>query len=274
MAFPETYKPQKYEQSDAPLTKTEIWDISADFLHTPAFRKEYTRMVAEIIEDKNSHILDTACGTGFPTADLYETGFKDITCVDASKESVNILRSRLGQKGIEISTHVATWQTLNKEFGPEFDALINLDNSLVYMDGWSAVHAMPEGDAPVLERIALVTRNFYDCLKPNGKVIIGLWPPFDPSIKTRDADFGEITYQGRNVKSCMHLEYDWQKRHRLWTAQTWVNGRRDPDISFRSYIISVEELAHVMDTIGFKDIRVSQSSNSVVFDNIVSGVKR
>jgi SAM-dependent methyltransferase len=251
------------------ITPTEIWDISAELLHTSAYREAYVNALASVVTDKKLKILDTACGTGFPTIDLYKRGFENITCADASSESLVMLKERFKNVGMPVlPTERATWQEHHPSFEGKFNAVVNIDNSLVYMDAWSEEQQMAEGREGVLQRLEAPVRNFYRYLQPNGKAVIGMAKTLDPELKARTVPLGEGVHDGHHVKVDWQLEYDWQKRHRNWTIETQIDGAPQPKVSYKSYIITRAEFTSVLEKVGFKNIRVLEDPGGGVYDDI------
>ncbi|MEK7140341.1 MAG: class I SAM-dependent methyltransferase [Patescibacteria group bacterium] len=145
------------------LSNTEIWDLSARLLHNETASNKYLQVLTNEIGSKGAHILDTACGTGFPSIDLYKVGYTEVTAADADAESLERLRVNLGKDGIKIPLVHSTWQELPTHVEGPFEVILNTDNSLVYLDSW-APGQMAENETEIFERISAVLRNFFATL--------------------------------------------------------------------------------------------------------------
>lgn len=180
------------------FSPTEIWNISAEMLHTPEYREKYLDALRPLIPDRNSLILDTACGTGFPSLYLYKNGYKMITCSDGDAESIGMAKEKFqAMDANNVSFHISSWQDLNKNIQEVFDVILNVDNSLVYLDSWSnPIDKISEDE--IFENIKHVLKNFYSLLKPGGVCIVALAKNND-----RDAENKIIPIGKGNIKIWM-----------------------------------------------------------------------
>src|SRR5437868_5606423 len=106
----------------------ELWNIAAQLLHDPDYSKRYAQYLADIIKDKDAQILDTACGTGFPSINLYQAGFRNITGFDGNVDALELFKEKIDKIPL---TH-GNWNTINESIKDQFDVLLNTDNSLPY----------------------------------------------------------------------------------------------------------------------------------------------
>ncbi len=119
------------------LSPAQIWNICGKTLHNEKYCKIYVKILSDLIGDRKKTILDTACGTGFPSVDLLKKGVDRITCLDADRDEISILKSKLKSEKISIDVIEGTWQNINKIIKGKFDVLINIDSALGYMDSWN-----------------------------------------------------------------------------------------------------------------------------------------
>ena len=185
------------------LTSAQIWDISADVFHNPKYRKEYVRLLSVIIGPKDRSILDTACGTGFPSIDLIKSGYKNMTCSDGDPGRVKMLKERLKKENLKIPVICDKWQAMRTD--KKFDAVLNSDNSLVYMDSWSGGHIKRNA----FKRLSLVLGNFYELLNKNGMLIVALAKNNAKENSELDINLG-LTDRGEGV--IWRLNFDWKNR--------------------------------------------------------------
>lgn len=87
--------------------------------------RKYVKLLSAIIGPKERSILDTACGTGFPSLDLIKKGYKNVTCSDGDPRHVKILKKKLKKENLQVPVTQAKWQTLMLD--KEFDVVLNVD---------------------------------------------------------------------------------------------------------------------------------------------------
>lgn len=248
--------------------QTSIWELAAQALHTPSYRKTYVEALGRIIKDPTLAILDTASGTGFPTIDLYEMGYTNISCVDGDANSVMRLRTLFREKGLSLSVTQAFWQDLDTAMDKTFDVVINTDNSLIYLDGWmKTTTSVPEEGR---ERIAKVLQNFRQCLKPNGRAIIGACDTYPETVTERTGLQKEIIYQGKPALMTWHSHYDWKHRIRRWTVTVKAGDTEVKEV-MESYIVKTEEMTELMKKAGFKDVQSIDTRGEGVYDWLFVG---
>ncbi len=105
----------------------------------------HEKYVAELSElfgqyevNKESKMLDTSVGSGFPAMDMYEQGYQGITCVDASNDQIELFNSRAKAKGLNIRSEKCPFEELTQHFNPEqFKALICRGSIWYAAGGWN-----------------------------------------------------------------------------------------------------------------------------------------
>ena len=154
------------------LPFNDIWTLYSLAAHTPEYRKRYTRALKKLIssDDVQPAILDTACCIGFPSVDLYNEGFINLSCSDASEEALQTIKETINH---QVYVFQSQWEELSERTSTRFDVVLNVDNSLVYMDGWNG-RPLAGTLESIFERILTALGNFYKCLKPGGKLIVAL----------------------------------------------------------------------------------------------------
>lgn len=155
------------------LSQSEIWQIAAVSFHTETYRATYMEALDFVLRDKGLSILDTAGGTGFPTLDLYERGYQDISVTDGDERLAVALQERFDAHQIKISAVHSRWHELATKIERKFDAVLNVDNSFVYIDGWLGGD-VAEGKDAVVERLRIGLENFFAVTKAGGFTVIGL----------------------------------------------------------------------------------------------------
>lgn len=139
-----------------------------DLIHTEIFNlSEQKRIQGRLHEitneySKNIKILEIGAGTGNVTLKLLDMGFKNITCVDISKDMLNILRKKLSDYKIDINLVVS-----------DIDSYLNNNSKksdLIIMS--SVLHHLPD----YIKTLRTMRKN----LSNNGK-IYATHEPMPPS---------------------------------------------------------------------------------------------
>ena len=251
------------------LTPTEQWHISAEALHTKEYREVYSAALAFIIRDKNLSILDTACGSGFPTADLINLGYKNIEASDADRASVAELKENFNKLGINIPIHTSKWQELAAKIPKKFDVVINSDNSFVYMDGWMG-EELPKGKEKAFERMQIVLKNFYDVLKPGGMAIIGLGKHYLPNNDSTFQRTFNLKKDGGEYVIVWSSVLNWETRIHNWTTKI-DSSTSEGNCLKNSYLLTKDELAEQARKTGFKTVHVLEPDGAR--DNLIIAIK-
>jgi SAM-dependent methyltransferase len=258
------------------LNATELWHLNAEALHDQSYLDQYTAALTFLIRDTKLHILDTACGSGFPTTSLYQLGFTNIEASDADADSVAKLSRYFQNLNLPIPVSEGMWQELSNKIDRKFDVILNTDNSLVYMDGWSENGSVASGFENISQRISLVLKNFYDLLNPNGFVIIGLGKHYDPIAsddywKNSSHRIFHATENEQAVQIEWKIKTDWQEtRHLNWTIT--AEGNEVTGITEKkAYLITKNELADMMHKIGFSTVHILDPDGTR--DNLIVGMK-
>lgn len=241
------------------------WKISAEILHSKAYIGKYLRALVPLIGRKDASILDSACGTGFPSRALYEAGYMNLVCSDGDKESVESLRRIMSSENKPVQVHHASWQDIRMRIGGTFDVVLNVDNSLVYLDSWSG-GTMARGEEEIFGRIIAVLENFRLMLKPGGRLIVALTKNNVRGIAEREVEIGEGVFEGKAVKVVWRLSYDWKRRRKHWNC---VCNLPDGELvsESESYLVTGEELKGLLMRAGFKKVRMVESEG--IYDNFL-----
>lgn len=252
------------------LSRTEIWDISSEVLHHPEYRKKYVGALESVIGSKDTAILDTACGTGFPSIDLFKIGYSNITCSDGDAESIGLIKQRFATQGFNPQVLASRWQDLQVNIHNSFDIVLNCDNSFVYLDTWSDDVSLAKTEAEIFARMKHVLKNFYNLLNPGGKAVVGLAKNNQKELKEKTVDIGETEYKGKKVKVVWKLWYDWTTRIKTWAIVTYFDGE-EVSIYYKSYLIDQQELMSLMTEVGFKEVKIVSIDG--IYDDLLVGTK-
>jgi SAM-dependent methyltransferase len=155
--------------------------------------------------ESEARVLDCAAGTGTLAVGLALRGF-DVVATDASEAMIARARALAAERGVELPTHVCTWEELRTD--EPFDAVFCVGNSLAHAEGRAGRGRALAAMASVLRPgglLVLTSRNWEQVREPGARVYTG----------ERDLDRG-----GRRVQVVYTwtLAHDWDERHHLHIA--------------------------------------------------------
>jgi SAM-dependent methyltransferase len=245
----------------------ELWNIGASLLHSPDYSRRYSQYLADIIQDENAKILDTACGSGFPSIELHQIGFKNITGFDGNAEALELFKGKLNQ----IPLIQGDWRNITEIIKDQFDILLNVDNSLPYMDSWQRENPMADNENDISERTTTIIRNFYQLTKPGGKIIMAIAKNNDKSSGlATQFDLGSGEYEGHKVSAIWKLTYDWEHRIKTFDNEVTIDGEVYHMIG-KSYLITKEQMADILLKSGFARAEIIETKD--LYDNLIIGYK-
>ncbi len=236
-------------QDDIFYSLPEIWDFCLEEIYD---KGAYVAGLEELLQQrgitKQSLILDAGCGSGFPSIDLTERGYR-IVVIDKSSEMVRQVQLNAAARKLSVEAYNTMWSNLSKQFGPIFDFVYCRGNSLVYAASWEQNWIVPKRSE---EEIMKAIENFYAVLKPGGLVYIDITnkdeKPYKHSIGTVETKEGpvEITWQ---------MEHDLKTRVRTWTSTLKIikTGYAKEYKSY-SYLLPHNELVQSLNKAGFKKV--------------------
>jgi SAM-dependent methyltransferase len=250
------------------FTNTQLWEISSLALHSKAYRLRYEKILKKLIGSKRKKILDSAAGTGFPSFDLIAKGY-NVSCSDGDEESIQLLNRHFKKKGKNVSVTKTSWQEIAQKIHSKFDVLLNIDNSLAYMDSWNRKKLrVPKKE--MLARFKTVAENFHSLLKDDGTAIIAIARNNLLKNKKMILDIGRVKYHGKSAQVTWHLWFDWKKRIKKSKTEITINGHKF-NRTFESYLITKKELANEVKRAGFKQIRILEPKG--IYDTLIIAKK-
>jgi SAM-dependent methyltransferase len=231
----------------------EMWDISGKALHTPEYRSKHSAILANAVESTDSRILDTACGAGFPSLDLYRAGYRHILAADADENLLSRFRTLIGRKHLVMETMQTTWQHIHQSVNRQFDVVLNVDASIGFMDTWMG-GTMSQGQDLIFARIEGVLRNFRQCVRPGGCLIVGLQKNNHKGNKYCQMDIGASSVDGLSFFTRWEMHYDWSARIKVWKNIIRTGDKVLEQVT-RSYLFDKFELTELMYAVGFESVR-------------------
>jgi ubiquinone/menaquinone biosynthesis C-methylase UbiE len=250
------------------LNHSEVWAIAGGALHDEEYRTKYSEVLAFLLRDKNLKIIDTAGGTGFPTLDLYKLGFTNLSVTDGNETYAKELQEKFKKEGMNIQTLHSSWQEIGTKVSDKYDAIVNADNSFVYMDGWMGGET-EEGAENIFKRVQVCLKNFLEILNKDGFAIIGLGKHYVPSYTGTNKQF-ESEKDGEHFHTDWSAVYDWNKRINTWTVKAESENSKGEFVK-KAYLITKEELAEQMKKAGFRRVYVVVPDGTR--DDLIVGIK-
>lgn len=226
-------------------------------------RKERTNKEVQMIIDMlgvkaGDNLFDCPCGWGRHSIELAKKGI-NVTAIDLNRHYLGILNKNLeAETDITKSNITVVRSDMRNIVGSEqYDFGINMFSSFGFFDD-------PENYA--------VARNFYNMLKPGGKMMIHL----DFNAERLENGFGfdyaperNINYEGNRYFLKVEKEYhnDDKRLHGLWKLAKESEEPVEKMYSFRIY--SSEEMTELLQKAGFRSVQFySTNQTKQVFDDI------
>lgn len=214
----------------------------------PLYVQGLIEILPQYNSTKKSLILDAGCGSGFPTLDLIEKGYRVIG-TDKSSEMVRQIQLSALKRGISIEAYHVMWSELSKRFDSIFDFAYCRGNSLVYAASWEQNWIVPDRSR---EEIGKAVRNFYDVLKPGAAIYIDVTSRKEKSHKK---SLGVVETGRGPAEITWEIERDMSNKVRTWTITLkFLNNGLEKTYPSYSYLLSNDELINFFQTAGFKKI--------------------
>jgi len=241
--------PIQHDTHDVQLA--EMWSVSGQLLHTPAYRRSHAATLAAAIGDPAQSILDAACGTGFPMIELHDLGFPHLTGSDADAALLAKFRAEIAirQPNWQPDLIEASWQELTDKITRQFDVVLNVDAAIGFMDSWLAGE-MRAGPDNIFARVTEVLRNFHAVTRPGGRFFIGLQKNNHKGNRYYPMFVGRMRLGDTEAEAHWHMTYDWETRIKTWVNIVRLDGREHAQTR-RSYLFDLDELATFLLQAGF-----------------------
>lgn len=199
------------------------------------------------------HILDPACGTGFPSLELAELGF-DVETSDNDFLMREVFRKEAEERGIELELHNNPWSSICPQLYPysTFDAVIVRGNSLIYATSWNIgighdyMFDSEKADKVIFDAL----RRFSNVLKKGGMFYLDIYNHLEKEGKERIA---ESVVSGVKLALDFDVKYSpSEKTRKVISTLSWEN--RQHTRSYLSYLLPHERLVYLLKKAGFRDV--------------------
>lgn len=237
------------KESNIFYTLPEVWDFCLEKIYDKtSFVDGFIKFLhTNNISNKNL-ILDAGCGSGFPSIDLIERGYRVIG-TDKSSEMVRQVKINAKKRNISIEAHHVMWSELSKKFDQIFDLVYCRGNSLVYAASWEQNWIAPSRS---LEEIGKAINNFYQILKTEGKLYVDVT---NKNEIPHAEDIGIVDTKQGPVKINWKIKHDTKNKVRTWiiTLKFLDSGKEKIYPSY-SYLIDYNELINLFKKTGFSKV--------------------
>jgi 16S rRNA G966 N2-methylase RsmD len=227
-----------------------LWDrcVYEMLYEAPKYTEQLCALFAQYGVNKESKILDTCAGSGFPSLDMFEAGYEHVTCVDASDDQIEFFNDRATSKGLAIRSEKISWQELSKRFSPEqFNALI-CKGSVWYAGGGWNKDFVPEREAS-LKALKDTLSTFYSLLSKGGVVYLDKFK--DSEVNHKDT-VGTFEVEGKKKELIFWANRDKVAgiRRAKMIIKDMETGEEEglPNVT---YDLKEEELEAVLREVGF-----------------------
>jgi ubiquinone/menaquinone biosynthesis C-methylase UbiE len=248
----------------------ELWD---DCIYSLVYdTKKYVLEIEELFKKigitKNSKILDSSAGSGFPAFELSKDGYQ-MSCMDFSDNEIEVFNKKAKLFNSNLICTKLSWLDIPKKYPKEsFDFLFNRGNSFIYASGGWEEKSGKLNKEIALSNYKKVLQVFYNSLKKGGYIYID---KFKDNEITSNEQVGKVVVAGR--------EYDWffsrrpdRKNKVRYAKMIFVDsGKKETEVvSFTTYLLSFKELIRLMKEVGFKKIKKIKIPAEIDFDIVIA----
>jgi SAM-dependent methyltransferase len=209
-------------------------------------------------------VLELACGTGRILLPLLECGIT-IEGLDNSSDMISVLKHKLQDKKRKTNIYNQSMDTF----------LIDSVYDLVFIGCGSFMLLNYENGLRCIDAIK-------NCLKPNGKILLDLFIPWDDITKKANNSFDVVRDVCVNDERCLVYEkYEIDTQHQqkigVYKYENYINGVLERtelnDLNIRWY--SEDEIRQVLQEKGFRNVRVLENDVGYVKNDtyMISAIK-
>lgn len=231
-----------------------LWDRCVyELLYEPEkFVEGFSKLLSEHGVNKDSKILDTCAGSGFPSLDMCGNGYENITCVDGTKDQIALFNKKAENKNLEIRSQLCTWQELPQHFEAEkFKALICKGSVWYAGGGWNKDSQPTREDS--LNALKETLKIFYSLLESKGVLYLDKFK--DDEVDHKDK-VGMFTVQGKKKDLLFYTRRDREagiRRAKMIIKDVETGAEEGlPNVT---YDLKAEELEQVLKEVGFSVVR-------------------
>ena len=239
-----------------------LWDRCVyELLYDP---QRYTEQLCDLFAqygvDKNSAVLDTCAGSGFPAMDMYNMGYENVTCVDASDDQIELFRQKAEAQSLDIRSTKSFWNELPEHFSPgQFKALICKGSIWYAAGGWNK--DFKPNREETLDALRKTLAVFYSMLDDGGVLYVDKFKDSEVDHKDIVGTF-EVAGDKKDLIFYTHREREEGVRRAKMIIKDENTGEETgtPNVT---YDLKEEELEQILQEVGFSVIRPNLSEEKI-----------
>ena len=218
-----------------------------------AFARDLEGLFSSIGIDKNSKIVDSAAGSGFPAIELFRRGY-NIECIDKMQDETSAFNERTKRLDLELKCKKATWLSMPRLYGKEaFDLLFCRGNSIHFAGGgWNRNNGSATNRDKSLEMMRKTVRSFYSVIKPGGYFYLDKFYDDEKPSKVKVAD---VLIGDRHHDLLFYREIKRKEGYRIARMILRDDEGNEQGAPNVTYPITFKELKEILAEEGFEDVR-------------------
>jgi glycine/sarcosine N-methyltransferase len=202
-------------------------------------------------------ILDCACGIGTQAIGLSMLGYR-VEGSDASEASIRRAMREATARGLAAEFRVDDMRSLSRARTSSYGAVIAMDNAIP--------HLQSEGD------IQCALTSMRARLRPGGTLLISL-RDYAPLLAQRTTGTPASFYREGKFRRIVHQVWDWQDERR-YVVHLFITMERGDGWQTRHFVghyraIATNEVAQLVERVGFKDVAVHPPHESGYYQPII-----
>lgn len=235
-----------------------LWDRCVyELLYNPErYVTELCELFTQYGVNKESKILDTSAGSGFPAMDMFEQGYEGISCVDASDDQIELFNAKAESKGLTIRSEKCSFRELAQRFNPEqLKALICRGSIWYAAGGWNEDFKPEREDSLKVMREVLAV--FYSLLERGGVLYVDKFKDDEVDHKDTVGIF-EVAGDKKELMFWAKRDKEAGIRRAAMIVKDTETGNEEglPNIT---YDLKESELEALLAEVGFKVIKQNLS---------------
>jgi cyclopropane fatty-acyl-phospholipid synthase-like methyltransferase len=252
-----------------------------NFDHEPAYAELWDRCVYELLYDpeifvtdfcallekygitKDSEILDSCAGSGFPALDMVRRGYSNITCADLSDDQIELFKKKAQKENFSIESQKVAWLDIPKHFKDKKFKAIICKGSIWYASGGWNKDCTPDRIS-TLKALKDTLTAFYSSLEEGGVVYLDKFK--DTELDHRDTvGIMQIGQEKKELIFYTHREPEKQIRRAQMIVKDIETGKEEglPNVT---YDLKGQELEDTLKEVGFKTIQKVSLPSEKTFD--------
>lgn len=227
-----------------------LWDRCVyEMLYTPdKFVNEFSSLLGKYGVTKESAILDSAAGSGFPALDMVEKGFSNIACIDVSDDQIRLFNKRAEGKNLSVRSHKVSWNEIPEHFkGKKFKAIICKGSLWYAAGGWNTEY-VPDRES-ALEAMRIALKVFYTMLETGGVLYVDKFKDSEVDHKDTVGTF-QVGDKKKELMFYTHREHEKKIRRAAMIIKDVETGIEEglPNVT---YNLKEDEMENLLKETGF-----------------------